>query len=323
MSTGNFTPARWLTNPHLQTLWASTCRPTIPLETRRERIELPDGDFVDLDWGTRQQGPIAIVFHGLEGSSRSGYVRGIMSALQEKGWQAVVMNFRGCSGEPNRLSRSYHSGDTGDIEYIVRLLKAKYPSTPVAAIGYSLGGNALLKWLGETGTKNRLDAAVAISVPFDLDCAATTLRDSAWGIYQNHLLKRLKRTVNAKRHLLDGAIDLGKAFSAKDFHAFDDAVTAPLHGFNDVHDYYAKSSSRQYIPGIATPTLILHAADDPFMSQKSIPSNHELPVPVQLEVSEHGGHVGFIDPHGYWLEQRIPGFLETFKYFHPNENQVR
>jgi len=314
---GTFTPSPWLRNPHIQTLWASTLRPSIQLKMRRERVELPDGDFVDLDWGTRKQGPIAIVFHGLEGSSRSGYVRGIMAAMQAHGWRAVAMNFRGCSGEPNRLPRSYHSGDTGDIEYIVRLIKAKYPSTPVVAIGYSLGGNALIKWLGETGDSNRLEAAVAVSVPFDLDCAATTLRDSAWGIYQNHLLKRLKHSLKLKRHLLEDNIDLNMAFSARHFHAFDDAVTAPLHGFQSVHDYYARSSSRQYLPGITCPTLIIHAKDDPFMTSNSLPSPGEAPASVQLDFSDHGGHVGFIDRSGYWLERRIPGFLEPFKHFLP------
>jgi len=311
MPTGDFTPARWLANPHIQTLWASTLRPTVPLKTQRERIELADGDFVDLDWGTKQEGPVAIVFHGLEGSSRSGYVRGIMNAIQAAGWRTAVMNFRGCSGEANRLPRSYHSGDTGDINYVLQLIKQRYPDQPLVAIGYSLGGNALLKWLGETGADNFLDAAVAVSVPFDLDCAATTLRNSGFGIYQNHLIKRLKATVKNKSHLLSNIINLDRAYAANNFHEFDDAVTAPLHGFKDVHDYYSRSSSRQYIPGIVTPTLIIHADDDPFMDSRSIPQSHEIPSSVRFELSMHGGHVGFIDNKGYWLERRIPTFLNA------------
>ena len=306
-----FIPAAWLTNSHVQTLWPSLLRRPIHLNLKRERIKLPDGDFIDLDWGSNHSGPLAILFHGLEGSGKSNYIRGMMRSLTQHGWQTVVMHFRGCSEEPNRLARAYHSGDTGDIAYIVELLRTRMPETPLSAIGYSLGGNALLKWLGETGINNMLDAAVAVSVPFNLDNAAHTLRRSAFGLYQNHLLKNLKQTVLAKREILSAHIDINRALQSSNFHEFDDRVTAKLHGFNGVDDYYAQSSSYQYIPAIRTPTLIIHAEDDPFLEKTAIPTMHQIPDSVTLQLSKHGGHVGFIDRQGYWLETRIPQFLKS------------
>lgn len=313
MSSQNpFKPALCLSNRHSQTLWPSLFRRSAALKLRRERVELPDGDFVDLDWGEKKEGPIAVIFHGLEGSSQSSYVLGIMSALTQRGYRAVVMNFRGCSGEPNRLARAYHSGDTGDIHFIVTRLRQQNPTSSIFTIGYSLGGNALLKYLGETGISNPINAAVAVSVPFDLDNAALTLRQSGFGIYQRHLLKHLKQTVLDKKRLLTPIIDLDAALKSKNFHEFDHAVTAQLHGFSGVDDYYTSSSSNQYIPSIETPTLILHAHDDPFLNPSAIPNNKTLPNSVELSVSPHGGHVGFIDQQGYWLERRIPDFFKHF-----------
>ena len=304
-----FKPAWWLRNRHTQTLWPSLFRRSIQLKLTRERIELPDGDFVDLDWGENKSGPLAIIFHGLEGSGKSSYVRGMMSSLTQHGWQTVVMHFRGCSDEPNRLARAYHSGDTGDMAYVVKQLHDRMPDNFVAAVGYSLGGNALLKWLGETGSDNNLNAAVAVSVPFNLDNAAHTLRHSGHGIYQNHLLKNLKQTVLDKREILELHIDIEFALRATNFHEFDHRVTAKLHGFEGVDDYYAQSSSDQYIHAIRTPTLILHAEDDPFLNKSAIPDSTQIPDSVTMELTKHGGHVGFIDSQGYWLERRIPNFL--------------
>lgn len=307
----SFKPACCLSNPHIQTLWPSLLRRFIKLSFHRERVKLPDGDFIDLDWHKNSHAPIAIIFHGLEGSSNSSYVRGLMVALNQQGWRSVVMNFRGCSGEPNHLPRAYHSGDTGDIKFIINLIKQRHPGTTVVAIGYSLGGNALLKYLGETGNNSQLDTAIAVSVPFDLDNAAQTLRKSGFGIYQNHLLKNLKSTVLSKRQLLDPLIDISAALNSKNFHEFDHLVTAQLHGFTGVDDYYAQSSSNQYISSITTPTLIIHAQDDPFLHQSAIPAKN-IAKSVSMEISSHGGHVGFIDKQGYWLERRIPTFLRHF-----------
>ena len=311
--TNSFKPARQLANPHLQTLWPTLFRPSIQLTTQRERIELPDGDFVDLDWTKNTHGPIAVLFHGLEGSGNSSYIRGLMLSLEQHAWQTVVMNFRGCSGEPNRLARAYHSGDTADIKFIINLLRQRYPDKTIVAVGFSLGGNALLKYLAETANASQLDAAVAVSVPFDLDNAALTLQKSGFGIYQRHLLKNLKATVLAKRPLLASIIDLDAAIKARNFHEFDHLVTAPLHGFNGVDDYYAQSSAKQYLGAITTMTLIIHAVDDPFLDKSAIPTDSELSTSIQLLLSPHGGHVGFIDKQGYWLERRIPQFLQQFK----------
>jgi len=308
----SFKPACCLSNRHSQTLWPGLFRRSIHLKLLRERIELPDGDFVDLDWGHKTEGPIAVIFHGLEGSSHSSYVRGMISALTQQGYRTVVMNFRGCSGEPNRLARAYHSGDTSDISFIINRLRQQNPTASIFTIGYSLGGNALLKYLGETAAASQVNAAVAVSVPFDLDNAAFTLRKSAFGIYQRHWLKNLKQTVLNKQKLLEPIIDINAALRSKNFHEFDHLVTAQLHGFTSVDDYYARSSSNQYITSIQTPTLILHAQDDPFLSPSAIPSSKNVPNSVELSVSSHGGHVGFIDKHGYWLERRIPEFLSHF-----------
>ncbi len=308
----SFKPACCLSSPHIQTLWPSLLRHSIKLTLNRERVELPDGDFIDLDWNLNHQGPIAIIFHGLEGSSDSSYVRGLINVLGRQGWRCVVMNFRGCSGEPNRLARAYHSGDTDDIKYVINLIKQRRPDTALVAVGYSLGGNALLKYLGETRNNSQLDTAVAVSVPFDLDNAAHTLRKSGFGIYQNHLLKNLKLTVLKKRQLLDSLIDVDAALNSKNFHEFDHLVTAQLHGFSSVDDYYAQSSSNQYISSITTSTLIIHAQDDPFLHHSAIPDNKNTTKSVSFEISSHGGHVGFVDKQGYWLEHRIPAFLRHF-----------
>jgi len=309
----HFKPRCCLSNPHIQTLWPSLFRRPPHIAIQRERIEIPDGDFLDLDWGENTQGPIAIIFHGLEGSSNSSYVRGLMAALNQAGWRTVAMNFRGCSGEPNRLPRAYHSGETGDIGFIINLLQQRHPNTTITAIGFSLGGNALLKYLGETGQDCKLSAAVAVSVPFDLNNAALTLRESGLGIYQNHLLKNLKASVLRKQRLLGSVIDIDAAINAKNFHEFDHLVTAQLHGFAGVDDYYAQSSSNQYIPAIRSQTLILHAQDDPFLNKSAIPELNNIPASVKLTISKHGGHVGFMGEQGYWLEQRIPAFLSDFK----------
>ena len=171
-ATPGFRPAWWLRNPHLQTLWPALLRRPPRVALRRERIELPDGDFLDLDWAAPPGRALVLVVHGLEGSSRSGYARGMMAAAVARGWGAVTMNFRGCSGSHNRLDRSYHSGETGDLAHVVERLSREFRGLPIAAVGYSLGGNALLKWLGETGAACPLVAAVAVSVPLRLDRAA-------------------------------------------------------------------------------------------------------------------------------------------------------
>ena len=305
----------WLRSAHLQTMFATLFRRNPSLRLRRERIELDDGDFLDLDWTPRAHGPVVLVLHGLEGSSNSPYAWGMLEITHAHGWRGVVMHFRGCSGEPNRLPRSYHSGDTRDLAKVVSHLRAGTHVPVLAAVGYSMGGNVLLKWLGERGAGAPLAAAVAVSVPYTLSLTADRLTQGLSRIYQRRLIGDLRTKLHRKFSGRASPIDLERAHSSRNFWEFDDRVTAPLHGFEDVHDYYSRSSSRQYLGNIEIPTLMLHAEDDPFTTPEVLPSRDELSPSIVLEVSARGGHVGFI--HGslpwrprYWLEERIPLFLE-------------
>lgn len=282
---------------------------------RRERLELPDGDFMDLDWtASHGDGPTVVILHGLEGSSDSKYALGMLRAVEARGWRAVVVHFRGCSGEPNRLPRSYHSGETGDLAHVIVTLRAREPTTPLAVVGYSLGGNVLLKWLGEVRDRAPIHGAVAVSVPFLLaDCAARMERGFS-RVYQWELMRRLKRSVEAKRRRVALPLRIADLSALRTFREFDEHVTAPLHGFAGADDYYARSSSRQYLRHIAVPTLIVHSRDDPFMSEAAIPAANELSPAINFELHDRGGHVGFVSGAWpwrarYWLEQRIPDFL--------------
>ncbi len=305
-----FKPAWWLPGAHLQTLFAHIFRRQRPPPLRRERVELDDGDFIDLDWAAPRAGPLVILLHGLEGSVRSHYAAGLMRSLGNCGLQVVLLNFRGCSGEPNRLPRSYHSGETGDLNTLIELLHRRFPSRALLAVGVSLGGNVLLKWLGENPAQKRLRSAVAVSVPFELNKAALRLQAGVSRLYQSHLLRRLRAGVRAKAARLALPIELDRLDALTSFRAFDDQITAPLHGFDGVDDYYRRASSRGYLIGIRTPTLILHARDDPFMSADAIPTPAELGPGVRLELSRRGGHVGFVAGRWpwrprYWLDERI------------------
>ena len=280
-------------------------------------MELADGDFIDLDWSTGDSGPIVLVLHGLEGSSRSRYARGLAKVVEGRGWRCAILNFRGCSGTPNRLQRSYHSGDTDDLAEVVNRLAQREPSGRLFIVGYSLGGNVLLKWLGEAADVARVDAAVAVSVPFELDKVAQRLTSGFSQLYQWRLLRDLRAKLRTKFRHRDCSLDLGRALQQRTFHGFDDLVTAPLHGFDGVGDYYSRASSRQYLRTITVPTLILHALDDPFMTPDVVPSPAELSASVTLEVSAHGGHVGFVQGRtpwslSYWLEARINRFFSDF-----------
>lgn len=319
MNQSSFQHAWWLPNPHLQTIWPFICRPQVNIQLERERLELPDGDFVDLDWSGRcGSGGVVILLHGFEGSINSHYAKGMLAALNRSGLRTVFMHFRGCSGEPNRLSRGYHSGDTADIAYVVEVLKQREPHTDLAAIGYSLGGNVLLKWLGETGPDNPLSAAVAVSVPFELHVAINSITRGFSQLYERYLVRCARERLTKKFAAgIAPAVDLSSLAAVQKFRELDDVYTVPLHGFGSVDEYYHYSSSRQYLGRISIPTLIIHAKDDPFMSPAVIPQISELPSIVQLELSETGGHLGFVSGDiplrpQYWLEERIPVFVKTY-----------
>lgn len=318
-----FQPAWWLNNRHLQTLYPALLRKVPSLQRTRERLSTPDGDFIDLDWHGENHGVIVILLHGLSGSSRSGYIIGLQRTLHQNGFASVAMNFRGCSGEPNRLARCYHSGETEDIDFVYRTLGQRYPKAVFAAVGFSLGGNVLLKWLGEQGDKAGLAAAVAVSVPLLLNECATKLDHGFSRVYRKHLLDELKRYMHTKQRFLqangleteaDKLASLGSLADIHSFWQYDDRVVAKLHGFKDVHDYYRRSSSRQFLLAIRVPTLVVQSEDDPFMTPAVLPSADELAPRVQLEVCSGGGHVGFVAGRNrcsadYWLEQRVPLFL--------------
>lgn len=319
MSTSQFKPAWWLPGPHLQTLWPTLCRrqiKNIPFEN--ERFELPDGDFLDLVWISKEKsGPTIILLHGLEGSVRSPYAQGMLYAMHQCGWRAVLMHFRGCSGVHNRLPRSYHSGETNDLNILVKSLTEREPETLLAVVGFSLGGNVLLKWLGETADDNPLTAAVAVSVPFELHKSANRIQYGFSRLYQRHFLKCLRNRLAEKFQEQPAPIELPPLATLKTIWDFDDKVTAPLHGFSGVNEYYSTASSRQYLRSIQIPTLVLHSKDDPFMTPDVIPEKQELSPKVNLEITEAGGHVGFVAGSvpwrvRYWLEERVPEFLREF-----------
>jgi predicted alpha/beta-fold hydrolase len=307
-----FEPAWWLQGSHLQTMWPSLFRPKKPINPRTERLELPDGDFLDLSWVGGHNGPLVLILHGLNGGIDSHYVNGIMHAIASSGGRSVLMHFRGCSGVPNRLPRSYHSGETGDLNTVIRELVIREPNTPIHIVGYSLGGNVLLKALGE-GLPSNINSAVAVSIPFELAKTADNLCHGFSQIYQRHLVKGLVQNHIKKFTKIPSPIDFGPVETYTTFWEFDDAITAPLHGFKSAADYYAQSSSRQYLSKIQIPTLIIHSRDDPFTTACSIPQPHELSANVQLELTNAGGHVGFVAdgyPCQYWLEGRILSFLK-------------
>ncbi len=313
-----FRPAWWLRHRHLQTIFPNfPLRRFPPLELVRETVELPDGDFLHVDWHPKQPdgAPLVLLLHGLEGSVQSPYARTMLERLSDQGWRCALMHFRSCSGVPNRMTRSYHAGETGDLQTIIDRLRERDADAPLVAIGYSLGGNVLLKWLGERGPEAPLTAAAAISVPFDLQDACHAMNIGFSRVYRNVLLGRLKSALDRKFPTGRApGVPVRQALNSSSFIEFDDILTAPLHGFASVYDYYRRCSSRQFLKDIAVPTLIVNARDDPFMTPSSVPSGNELSQFVELELSEHGGHVGFISGKlpwkpDYWLLERIPEFL--------------
>lgn len=319
-----FRPAIGLANPHLQTLWGPLWRKLPDLPRTRERLWLSDGDFLDLDWHGPHQpaAPLVMVLHGLTGSSSSPYVKGLQQALQHGGWASVAVNWRGCSGEPNLLPRSYHSGASEDLAEVVSHLRAQRPLAPLYAVGYSLGGNILLKYLGESGSASQLQAAVAVSVPFRLDECADRIGLGFSRVYQAHFMRAMLAYVKDKQrhfqHLghqenLATLERLGELRNLRNFWDFDGRVTAPLNGFQDAHDYYRRSSSRYFLGDNRTPTLIIQSNDDPFVFTHSVPRANELAPLTHLELHSRGGHVGFVEGSlrnpSYYLERRIPRWL--------------
>lgn len=318
-----FVAPAWLRNAHLQTIWAPLARHLAAPPRHTERLELPDGDFLRLDFvGADPAAPLLIILHGLAGSGDSVYIVGIQRALQKAGIDSVNMYFRSAGGEPNRLARSYHAGDTGDLSALIAMLQQRWPGRSLAALGYSLGGNVLLKYLGERGSDTPLRAACSVSAPLSLAACADQLDIGFARIYRNRLLKELLGNTLAKEASLRAIGNhaeaaklsrLGNIRNIRSFREFDGRIIAPLHGFRDANDYYEQSSARQFLPAIRIPTRIIHAIDDPFMTPAVAPMPHEVSASVELSVSAHGGHVGFVAgtpwrPR-YWLEEAVPAWF--------------
>lgn len=317
-----YVPAWWLPGPHAQTVAGKYLRPATGVRYRRERIDTPDGDFLDLDFaavpGTRAPGedsPVGLVVHGLEGSAESSYVLETCRALWDRGIRPVAMNFRSCGGEPNRLPRFYHAGETGDVGFVLEWLADRYPEVPLAAVGFSLGANVLLKYLGERGEATPVWAAVAISIPFDLAAGSEKLWSSFAGrLYTGIFVRSLQRKYRQKGARMAGLCDERRAFTARSFTEFDDAVTAPLHGFRGVEEYYGTSSSGQFLPRIRIPTLLIHAEDDPFVPADAIPHDAIAANPrLTTAFTRHGGHVGFLSGSPirpqFWAEAEAARYL--------------
>ena len=289
----------WLPGGHLQTLYPALLAPCPRPRFRRERWTTPDGDFIDLDWTVDQdQGsgkPLLVLFHGLEGSSRSHYARALMHHAVHEGRRGVVVHFRGCSGEPNRLPRAYHSGDSVEIDWILRRLRILHPDTPLHAVGVSLGGNALLKWLGEQGTAAQavVQRAAAVSAPVDLVAAGAALEHGLNMIYTRNFLATLIPKALAKLARHPGLFDGHRVRAARTLREFDNLVTAPLHGFRDVDDYWTRASSKPWLARITVPTLLLNARNDPFLPAAALPTAGEMATAVTAVFPDQGGHVGF------------------------------
>lgn len=309
----------WLKGGNAQTIYPYLLsRPVIPY--RRERWELDDGDFVDIDWlDNAPHAPLVVIFHGLEGSSGSHYALSMMCVLQDLGWRGAVAHFRGCSGLPNRLPRAYHAGDSTEIDWIMRRISTRNKmlggNVPVFVVGVSLGGNALLKWLGEQGEQARkwVDGVVAVSVPLDLAAAGKALASGFNLLYARHFLDSLKRKALEKLERFPGLFDGEAVLKCGTLYEFDNLVTAPLHGFRNTEDYWDRSSSKPWLKHIRVPTLVINALNDPFMPPSALPGHDEVSPDVVLEFPEQGGHVGFLNApfpgRLVWLPERVVSFF--------------
>lgn len=303
-----------LRNGHVQTIVGALLRRSRRARFERDRLELEDGDFLDLRWLRHGHERLAILSHGLEGSADEGYIRGMAVALAAAGWDALAWNFRGCGEEPNRLVRLYHSGATEDLSAVVQHAAKSYGR--IALIGFSLGGNLTLKYMGEAPPHDSVMAAVAISAPVDLAASARMLDQRRSNrLYLRRFINSLVSKVEAKALHFPDQIDARGSRSLRTFQEFDDRYTSRLHGFRDAADYWQQSSARQFLLRITQPTLLLNARNDPFLSPECFPfPEAEQSSCLFLETPDSGGHLGFVDYQGGlrpWFEQRVTGFLDT------------
>jgi predicted alpha/beta-fold hydrolase len=310
----SYCPPSGFANGHVQTIFPVLFRRVPVLTTTRERIGTPDGDFLDIDWNTDHRSErVAILTHGLEGSARNSCIQGMARAFHRAGWDILAWNLRGCSGQPNRLIRSYHSGSTEDLEAVISQVPPR--CTRIALVGFSLGGNITLKYLGDHGeaADPRIAGAAAFSVPCDLASSARQLEAPLNRIYMRHFLQGLRRKVIEKSLSFPERIETGSLRSMRTFEEFDGAYTAPWNGFASAADYWRRASSKPVLGGIARPTLLVNALNDPFLPPECFPESAARQNPhLHLETPRSGGHAGFITfnrPDEYWSESRAVQFL--------------
>ena len=310
---------------HAQTVYPSVFASHPPINYHRERWDTtpngkPDGDFIDIDrivsTATHLDRPVLVVFHGLEGGSQGGYALNLMREAEVRGWRGLVPHFRGCSGEMNRLPRAYHSGDAAEIEWILKRVKHEVPEQPLYVVGISLGGNASLKWFGDAGTDAVpiVTAASAVSAPLDLTAAGEALERGFSRLYSYNFLRTMKKNALAKLEVHPGMFREEVLRAATTLRAFDNEVTAPLHGFRDTADYWMRASSKPGLHNVAIPTLVLNAKNDPFLPAAALPSTEQVSRHVLLDFPEHGGHVGFVGGRfpgtSHWMAERVFRFFE-------------
>jgi predicted alpha/beta-fold hydrolase len=316
-----FSPAWWLPGAHAQTMWGKLFRPLPPQFTQRIRWNTPDGDFVDLHRlpSAEANAPRLLILHGLEGTIRSHYAQGLLSEARRRGWAADLLIFRSCSDEMNLTRRFYHSGETSDVAFVIDRILNEFPGQSLLAAGVSLGGNVLVKYLGEkrADVPPQLKAAAAISVPFDLARSSRHINRGFARIYQRHFIRSLKRKTVAKLERFPDLVDRGDLLRIRTMYEFDETLTGPLHGFSGADDYYSRSSSLGWLHRVSIPTLLFNAVDDPFMPpdvlddvRKVATSNPAL----EVDFPAHGGHAGFIagaNPFRpfYYAERRACDFL--------------
>jgi len=321
--TSEFKPAWWMRNRHMQTILPRLYPKPCKFSAIHQEFEVSDGDFVELTWSAapnqiQPNQPIVLVLHGLEGSFDSFYAKRMMNAMHTQNWVAVLMHFRGCGKKPNRKAQTYHSGQTQDVSEFIAFLKQTYPGHPIFAIGFSLGGNVLSKYVGEQ-QHTTLDGAVVISAPLDLAICAKAIGNGFAKVYQKYLVDKLKRSTQDKIDYLKGRFPINVSTKqiekTKTLIDFDNMITAPLNGFKNALDYYRQSSGNQFLKNCRTNTLIIHAKDDPFMTEAVIPKTADVSKNVTLEISAKGGHVGFIsglNPFNpeFWAESRTVKYIQ-------------
>ncbi len=327
----------WLPGGHLQTVYSGTLAPRQSVTYRRERWDttpngIADGDFIDVDTVTPTQDtlpparegtgmaltpkPTLVLFHGLEGSSQSPYALALMQMCRARGWNGMVVHFRGCSGEINRLPRAYHSGDATEIDWVLRKVKARIGASPLYAAGVSLGGNALMKWLGERGSDaaTLVHAAAAVSAPLDLMASGDALGRGFSLLYAKHFLATMKRKSLIKLQQHPGIFDAAAVARSRTLREFDNIVTAPLHGYRDTDDYWTRASSKPGLVEVQVPALLINARNDPFLPAEALPTRQQVSSWIHLDFPQQGGHVGFSSPRfpgrAEWLPQRIFHFFE-------------